>query len=727
MAQYGNAIYGLSTYGSTPASTLSVSPMTTLVVNYTQCYVYWNVPGGEYSQARLVRNQNAFSENQEDGVTVWSQVTSSVTKTAFNDGGGIEDTSGVAIVPGKPIYYTMFLLDSDNEWVNAGSVQDIIPSDHGMQDAIINYLPRVFTSAEQSPLAEVDKTSDLYQFLSSAGFIIDELLTSVDLLQPNATLTNTPVSLLPIESSNYGQTPEVSLPYKNQKKLVRDAIYTYTVKGTSNGLQTYVQDLTGYPATITPSLNAMLSVQDNTFYKGTGNWVATGGTITSSTDITPPVVSNAVDTTYTCKIVASGAGHMSLGNDFPITRGISIDNYVGSPDVTMSVQIYSASSAGTITPSITTYDGYGNLIGTTTGTAHNATSTWSNVSLTATPSSYATSAVLSATGAGGYVTYTTPSAHGIFAGNTVTITGLDITAFNGTDLTVTSVPTPTTFVIANSTTGTTSTPGYVTNNSDDADYVGITLAWSAAGTYYVDMVCLEQGDSITYDDAVTTEVFLYPNKTNYIHNPSFEVNVTDSWTLNGSATASQATSVPDTILAGTHSAKIIGTGSWTYKPNSVTLTSGQYGQYFNASLYLENTAPVTLTLETLNGSTVVDTNSVTIPISSSFERSNVYLLVPPNSTGTTLQMKISGSTGTFYIDGVQLEQTYSPTDYFDGSLPESFGAVWGGTVNNSPSYVYYSKALKMTRLANTLNNWVPMNSFWRIRSYEGVGYTSLTV
>jgi hypothetical protein len=724
--QYGDSLYGLSTYGSVNTTTLSVMPMTTLVLNYTECYVNWQTPSGSYTIARLVRNQNNFSESPEDGVVVFEQETSNLS-TLFLDDGGFNHVNSIGIVAGKPIYYTMWLF-SEGNWFNAGSVEDIIPSDHGMQDAIINYLPRVFTSAEQSALAEVDKTSALYGFLSSMGFVIDELLTSLDLLLPNATLSNTPVSLLPLEVGNYGLTEEVSLPAANQKKLVRDAIYMYNVKGTKDGIQTYCEDLTGFPTTITTSVNGLISPAESTFYEGTGNWTATNATLSSSTDVTPPTVANAIDETYTCKIVASAAGSMSLGKDFPITRGVPIDNYTTSPDVTLSVRVLSPSSAGSITPSIITYDGYGNQVGEpAVGSAVSATNTWKTATVTSTPSSYAVSPLSSASGDGTYVTYTSPTDHGLFVGNSVTITGFNISGYNVTDATVLSVPTSTTFTIANATTDTTTTTGYVTNNAADADYLGITLSWSAAGTYYVDMVCLNEGDSVVYNDANAVDIFLGANKTNYINNPSFESNVTDSWTLAGSATASQSTTVPSGPLSGSKSAKVIGTGSWTYTPNTLTLLPTMYGQYFTSSVYLQNTSAVTLTLKTLNGSTVVDTATVTVPASSSYARSSVTLLIPPNSAGTVLEFVIAGITGTVYLDAVQLEQTYTPSDYFDGNLPESFGAVWGGDSNNSTSYLYYNKGVKIERLARTISDWLPMNTLWKIRSYAGLEYTTLTV
>ena len=62
-------------------------------------------------------------------------------------------------------------------------------------------------------------------------------------------------------------------------------------------------------------------------------------------------------------------------------------------------------------------------------------------------------------------------------------------------------------------------------------YAIITIAYSAAGTYYIDQVCMQTGSAVAYDEARAIDIFLNSRKTNLIKNPSFETNVTDSWTL----------------------------------------------------------------------------------------------------------------------------------------------------------------------------------------------------
>jgi hypothetical protein len=76
---------------------------------------------------------------------------------------------------------------------------------------------------------------------------------------------------------------------------------------------------------------------------------------------------------------------------------------------------------------------------------------------------------------------------------------------------------------------------------------------------------------------------------------------------------------------------------------------------------------------------------------------------------------------------VMAQDTYAPSDYFDGSMPELAGVIWEGTAHNSTSLYYPNKATKFLRLAQTLVNWMPMNSWWRITTPAGLEYNNLDV
>lgn len=725
MANYGVGIYGASKYGVITKIAYSVETMDAVALDFTKVAVSWQTPSGDFSRIRLLRNQSTFPEHPEDGVIVWEEYVSdnNISKTYLTDGG--DTLPEFPIVPGKALYYTMYLYTSENVWVNAGIAYTVVPSDHGLSEKLINLLPRVFTSKEQSPIAEPDYDSVLSAMLDGFGFTLEEFFTYLDLINPDHTLTTTPAPLIPLERYNYGLAPEQGLPVRNQKALIREAIYMYNRKGTELGLGTYVEALTNYAPTITLSENKMLTVQDSTFYKGTGNWVGTNATLTNTTELSPTTKSKAIDTAYTGKVVTTGTSAViNIGNDTPVTKGIPLDP---GTTYTFSGDIKSPTSAGDVTPSIKLYDRLGNVIGSAiTSTAVAANNTWKSFSKTIYAPKHELVTIVYATGTGSTMTYTTITDHTLKVGTHVTVSGLTTTGFNVTDATVTAV-TSDTFSIAGSVTGNTVEDeiGSAVNNETTAYFMGLSFAFSAEGTYYLDHLCVQEGATVDYDEARAIDIFIDSNKTNLINNPSFENNVTDSWTVSG-ATVTQDTAVAP-IAVGTKSAKIVATGNWTFTSNAIPVT---VGQYYSISSLVKTSAPLTIQFiaRDLEGNIVEDGDIYNFATQSDWAHISATDLTDALNAGVdTYEVVFKGGAGTFYLDNVQFELGSKSTDYFDGSMPAEFSVTWEGNAHNSYSHVYYSMEQKITRLVNTLNDWVPMNAFWRLNSYQGLEATNLTV
>jgi phage tail-like protein len=646
VARYGVNYYGASKYGAFAKLAYSVEPMSALVLTFTKVEVSWQTPRGTFSRVRLVRNQAGYPETAEDGVIIFDEYATegTVSRSYFID--GEDNPTDTPFVSGRQTYYRFFLFTDQNVWRVAGSINVTIPSDHNAQGKFINTLPRVFTSAEQTPLGAVDTSSDLYKFIDGLLFTFEESLTFLDLLRPRHTGLETPLQLLPVEASNVGLTQEPSLPTKNRKRLIREAFYMYTRKGTKLGLETYVESLTGFSPTITVSENLLLSVEDSTFYGGTGNWVATNATLSSSTEQVPDSVTNQIDTTKTGKVIAANSGSMTLGLDNPITKGVPVEP---ETEYIVSCKLKSPASAGNITLSVRFYDKDGAATSTaTSATAVSANNTWKSSSVTAT-------------------------------------------------------------------------------SDADSSYAVITIAYSAAGTYYIDQVCMQTGDTVAYDEARAVDVFLNPIKTNLITNPSFEVNTTDGWTIDGLATFAQDPDVSNLAYSGSNSGLVTATGAWTLTSNAMPITAGSF---HTVSGLTKTTEDLTITFigRDDNGDVVEDEDVYPLGTIDDWSRFTATDLVDATlSTVVTYEVVFSGDSGDYYLDCIQFEKSPIASDYFDGSLPADFGAVWEGTDDDSYSHLYPNKPQKVDRLGKTLIDWMPMNAFWRLRTYDGVEYTNLTV
>ena len=645
MAKYGNVTYGGTKYGETPKLVYSVEPMSLVVLDFFKVYLEWISPTGTFSKIRLVRNQWGFPETAEDGVIIWDEFATSgnVSRQSFID--GVDNPSSIGIVPGKPVYYSMFLYNDQKVWITAGKIQGIVASNHDTQKKIMDLIPKVYTSKEQSPLHVTDETSALYNFMYALSFSYDEFLTLIELTQPNHTKEGSPFSVLSEETGHVGLDSEPNLPVKNQKRLVREARYMYSRKGLKSGLETYVESLTGYAPTITVSPNLLLSVQDSTFYQSTGNWVFESATAVETNEQVPAPGDNVIDGIYTCKVTATDAFYMVLGYTSPITKGIPVNS---ETEYIASCKVKSPPSDGNVTVSIAWYDGNGTLLNEDNGTSVSANNTWKSVSVTA----------------------TSPAS---------------------------------------------------------AVYAGLKISSNADGQYYIDQVCMQEGDAIDYDEARAITVELSPNKTNYIKNPSFEVDASN-WTATG-ATFTQDSSVPTYGYTGDYSGKFVAAGVWDIETSYAIPIDP--GQYYTGSFYVysddASTIDCSIKVYNIDDELISTIEAVDQPISDTFSQVTVTGISDSLSDADYAIFSISGTAGTFYIDLVQFERSFVATEYFDGSMPSDYGNIWQGTADASYTLSYFNKPLKIPRLAETVKDWIPQNAFWRITTLAGLEFTNPTV
>jgi hypothetical protein len=661
MSKYASILYGGGIYGESPLLGYSVEPMSLEIDSFTTTSVYWQSPRGNFSRIRVVRNQAGFAETAEDGVIIFEQssidgssLEGLVTTDFFRD--GVDNPTQIPLISGREVYYRVFLFTVDKVWVTAGSIQGIIPRDTNVTKRMVDLLPRVLTSQELSPLGVIDPESHLYKFLDGLAFTYEQLLTSTELIRPGHAVDKSVYSTIPGEDLHLGLPVQYNLPVINQRRLIREALYLYSKRGTKVGLEGYAEALTGYIPNATVSPNLLLSVQDSTFYytldglelfsgSKLGNWTFVNSTAEASTAQAPAPGNNVIDEVYSCEVIASDPFYMTLGYANPITKAVPVNELT---QYTTSCKIKSPASDGNMTITVGWYDKFGALISENTSTSTAANNTWKTISVTA----------------------TSPA---------------------------------------------------------DASYAGIKISSNADGTYYVDQVCLQLGAAVNYYEARAIDLYLLPRKQNYIHNPSFEVG-TSTWTITGAPTFSQDTSVPFDGYSGAYSGKFVAASAWSIKTNYHVAVDP--GTYFTFSTYVKSPALTTMNLivKLYDASdALLTTYTEPVDVTTGWTRVHTSHLVASDSLESYAICSIEGAAGTVYLDMIQFEDTSAPTDYFDGSMPSNFGVIWESTAHASNSYLYPSKPTKMTRLAHTLVDWVPMNAMWRITTPAGVEFTSLDV
>jgi len=735
MAKYQGAIYRGAYYGQTPRLVLSAEPVTAVALDYGQISVNWNPPAGNFTKFRLVRNNDNFPESEQDGVILYEQSSSSslsglVARNSFIDGADnfYDDDldNDLPIAEGQFIYYAIWLFTSSNTWVLAGGAYTLMPKNKGTQLKLFELLPKVYSSDEKSPTGIANPNSTLYSFLMPFSFTYDQILSYADLIAPSYGKKTTPPQMLSLWSNQLGLTPENGLPFKNRKKLVREATYLYKNKGTELGIKGYVESLTTWAPTLTISPNLMLDAQDSSFYKSIGRWTKTNGALTSVSNKVGPSGTNAVDRNYSGRFVtAVSVVSKKARNNNIATLTLSAAHGLDVGD-TIAVTGVDSTFNGNFTvasvPSTTkiTYAQTDVNISET-----NATGSVSNTSTMSLGRDNPVTKGIPVQPSTSYqfAYYGASDANGNMQGYVYwyDYLGLQIgSSAIGTSL---------------GTTGVYQRQSQTITSPSTAAYAGIRFVFTTQGSYNIDMIQFSPtATATTFDEARCIELFVTPKTVNILANPSFETNST-RWSTNSSVTRDNTT-VPEGN-PGAYSLRLSGQNSFSLStvcntfPTTYKLTQGNYYVF---SIYMKASAACNLNMILVaddDDSTNVESATQAVSLTTTWQRKYVTLYIPEDLSATnnvTATFTLSGTlTGqTVWVDNAQFEQAYKPTDYFDGSLPQASGVFWSGTAHASYSFRYDNWTIKMARLLNTLKQWVPNNAPWRVTSYKGLEGTSAT-
>jgi phage tail-like protein len=635
----------------------------------------WNTPSGSVAGFRILRNQTGFSENEEDGIVVYETFNPGVPN--FNS--YIDQMSAVPIIPGKYAYYTIWVLLPNNTWYLSARDVILIPTLHSIvspegielissEEKFVSLLPRSFSSSMQSNLDEVDKTSDLYVFLRGFAYTLDEILTFADLISSSLSGLDVNPNFVSVMAQQLGlpEIPDINL--KTQKKLIRQAVYLYQHKGTLDGLSTYVEAITGYAPTLTLSPNVLLSAQDSSFYRTTGNWTETASvTLTAEETGASDVEMYAVDKSYVGRAVVGSTGQsILLGATSPVSTGIPV---IENTTYRLDYYAKTSTSGKTITTTVTWHDYLGASISSDGDAGISVPTSWGKQTVS--------TALVAPAG---------------------------------------------------------------------AVYASIQMDFSAAATYYLDMVQLadvSDSRSSEYHEARAVEVYLEPSKVNYLVNPSFSG--TTGWDIEGYTgvlDTSSATTVPG-VLDNSHMLKVTSDEHSIFSMSATTEVVPS-GDYYTFSIYskADDTAPlrfelvaydsVTNEIISVDGTEVSNIIEPVPYVDTSWVRHAVTLFVPEYAGGAYLTARVellSYTAHNLYFDAAQVERGYAQSDFFDGDYVVQGGA-WDGTQNASVSFFYPAKLNKIGNLKNTISQFLPMNTPYVItsghsaRQVEGTGFSS---
>jgi hypothetical protein len=356
MGIYSAARYGLDSYGQFSKLDYYAQPFISKAVDYTKVELTWVEPSGEgISELRVLRSNDGYPETPEDGKLIyyWDNFSTEPQRTEFLDGEEVLNP----VPSGRFVYYRIWIRVIGGVWKIAGDTYTLVPARHGplspdqtilvdTKNKLLDILPRIYTTALQSPIDEVDPNSDLSRFLDAFAFELDTTLTYADLLLPTESWKYVSPEILTLQSVQFGIDVEPYVATNQQRKLVRNAISIYQNKGTLKGIEAFVESYTGFPPTVTSSPNLVLSTQDSTFTNGVGFWKSVGNAIIT-TETTVPGVSETLEpyienNGYVAKIIVNEIGSkVTNGAEKPVTQGTPVE-----PGTAYSFSGYGKSASG---------------------------------------------------------------------------------------------------------------------------------------------------------------------------------------------------------------------------------------------------------------------------------------------------------------------------------------------------------------------------------------------
>jgi hypothetical protein len=751
LAKYGGFAYRGAYYGEIPRLPFSVEPFQAVAVDYNKIQLFWGPPQGAINGLRLVRSQVAFSEWPDDGVILFeiNSDDGDFGDTFYTDGIDNFDEPGaendIPLVSGRFVYYRMWVRRSEtNLWNIADDVVVLLPKEHGTvtpegqvlattHDNFMNLLPRVYTSIEQSPLGVVDTTSDLYNFLKAFSFTLDELLTFADLLLPDFSGQSTSPDILDLQVYEYGITPASDDVILNQKKMVREAIYMYSRKGTPAALSTLVESLTGFGPVITSSPNLFLTPQDSTFYTDLGKWTANGQCTLTLTDtiFTPSGEDFQIDDVYTAKAVATNSSaFLRNGTIDPVLYGIPVT--AGVEYTFSSYAQRTAAAAVSIIPKIYWYNNAGVLISTTTGATQATTVSWDVYEATGTAPGTSFE-VVSYEVTSNEVSLDTNVAHNVEPGATITVLGLGAPydgkyTVDAVTATVISYSLTTPDVVSTATTGLVSIEAAV--------YAGVEIGFSKNGTVYFDMMQFATSDVTRYYEARSVDIFLQPDESNFVNDSSFSAITTD-WAVTGESSLSYPTSTAPYLFTADSMLSVVPNAGQNLVISADTNTGGMpVGKFYTFSTYAqspdngENMYLKVTAVDSVNASVVIASDPVTV--GATWTRLEVSIFVPPefvsDSMFFTLEVRADANTGgTINVEAAQLEPNFTSSLFIAGNFPAEYGIVWEGQVDSSPSHLYKNRQAKTIRLIQELEKFLPSNTPYVVNTFGGVETKAITM
>lgn len=655
MSKYGSVAYGQPTYGQRSRLAFSIEPFVATAISYSSILVEFSAPVGGYTAFRIVRNQEGYSQTAEDGAIIYEEFGIS----------GSDGTVGISSltdssfeIPGAPALIPGKFVYY-RAWILKSSDNVWYPA--GNAYTLLPSPHPTYGPDKSTLMTTHDKIMDL----------IPRTFTSV---------TQSPIDAVNQDSDLYRFFKGISFTFDEFLTMTDSLMPNYRGDKTSPLIINVQADDLGLTREPSLSLKHQKAMVREALYI-----YSRKGTIAGLQTLVESVSGYDADISESLNLMLSNEDSTfagGLGNWLPIgTCTLSVEDTepVTSESLTID-RVYSAkvvvSAAGAkisngedypVTRGVPVVSGftykYSFYIRKSTGTAN------------VTPTIY-----------------------------WYDFKGALISSDEGTS------------------SGVTGTWSEITTEAtapSEAVYAAIDILFESSGTYYVDMVQVATSGVLTFNEARSINIFLNPTKTNFLPNPSFEVD-NSAWEVTvGSGTYETAT-IPVQMLVGT---KVLELAPGETEVTTVTaadeVTSGGfyslsvYGKTSDLSDVLGISITATTSAQVSAYELTDDVATLTLPAGHPVKEGDTILVADVDAAFdgeftvtsvvdtlisyavTSTDVELTAATGTVTVSTQQLGTTtlsedwsrgelsfYLPSTYVSPStfFTVSFGGTFTGTV-----------------------------------------------
>lgn len=323
-------------------------------------HVEWTWPEGDWTHFSIVRSTRSPAVRREEGQVMmeiigreWDFETVERRLPVYRD---------PQPPPGEWVYYTVFVLNPNRVWVNAGTVLEVGIEDYDWALRLPESLPGVSVGDVARTVSPASQSNELVLFLQSPGAFLDRVVTMAEATQYFWDPMRVPPQML------QPMTESLGYPYDDTLGIGRGRAVLDALMGPQQGSIPFIQNFsngaTGCDTRVVISNNLMTNVHDSSFEDGdlaTLHWTPQTGMELRKHENwlgETPVLHPNVKREWFLHVPA---GTYKCGNDDPIAEGIPVSGWT---EARMGCYAHNEGGSGTLSMGLDLYNEAGVNIGT---------------------------------------------------------------------------------------------------------------------------------------------------------------------------------------------------------------------------------------------------------------------------------------------------------------------------------------------------------------------------